>query len=94
MSFRGLKDKKGRVDSPACENNFKEDLVFSVKLHFKKKLGNEGVSSPNCFGIKKYGPLVPAFILVGEREKKILCGPLPDSFVEKCLLFKILCQGN
>ena len=30
-----------------------QDLVFSVKLHFKKKLVKEGVFSPKCFGIKQ-----------------------------------------
>ena len=41
-----------------------QDLVFSVKLHFKKKLVKEGVFSPKCFGITTYGLLVPAFFLV------------------------------
>ena len=30
-----------------------QDLVFSVKLHFKKKLVKEGCFSPKCFGIKQ-----------------------------------------
>ena len=32
-----------------------QDLVFSVKLHFKKKLVKEGVCSPKYFGIKSMG---------------------------------------
>ena len=53
-----------------------QDLVFSVKLHFKKKLVKEGVFSPKCFGIKKYGLLVPAFFLVrGEGKEDSLWTP-------------------